>query len=364
MRSTYAILILALLGLVTVDAVAQRKPPGSEVGKLTPGGLGRRPKVVDKPVVPVDEDSIMVIRDIVYTTAQDNEGKAIYLKLDTAFPKVTNGKPLPVVVYIHGGGYKQGSKAAGFELIKLFAQGKYFAVSIDYRLSGVAPFPAAVHDCKAAIRFLRANAKDLAIDPNRIGIFGHSAGGHLCALLGVSSNNNVQTLEGNLQPTGESSAVRCVVDMSGPIDFLMVDEDARSRFLTPWLGANGETYDKNAKAASPLTYIDSEDPPILIIHGSDDQLVPVDHAIKFRDALKESGVKVRFFKIEDAGHNVVDPDTMTMISHYMDLHLRGVAGPVFEEKVRNARDGGKLLPGADPKEPPTTQPTKPVDPDG
>lgn len=361
-RSAYAIVLLSVLGLVSVDAMAQRKPPGSEAGKMTAGG-GRRPKVVEKPETPVeneDDDSIMVMRDIVYSTAQGKDGKSIGLKLDVAFPKTTNGKPLPVVVYIHGGGYKTGSKSDGLELIKLFAQGKYFAVSIDYRLSDVAPFPAAIYDCKAAIRFLRENAKDLAIDPNRIGVFGHSAGGHLSALLAVS--NNDRAFEGNLAPKSVSSAVKCVVDVSGPIDFIGFDEEIQAQYLVPWLGAIGETYQKNAKAASPLTYIDSEDPPILIIHGKVDKVVPYEQSLKFRDALRESGVKVRYFEKENAGHFMMDPDTLTMISHYMDLYLRGAAGAVFEDKVRNTEFGKNLMNEDSQEEPPASQPVVPVDP--
>ncbi|MCH8823851.1 MAG: alpha/beta hydrolase [Planctomycetes bacterium] len=361
-RSAYAIVLLSVLGLVSVDAMAQRKPPGSEAGKMTASG-GRRPKVVEKPETPVeneDDDSIMVLRDIVYSTAQGKDGESIGLKLDVAFPKTTNGKPLPVVVYIHGGGYKTGSKSDGLELIKLFAQGKYFAVSIDYRLSDVAPFPAAIYDCKAAIRFLRANSKDLGIDSNRIGVFGHSAGGHLSALLAVSSND--RAFEGNLAPKSESSAVKCVVDVSGPIDFLAFNEETRKRTLAAWLGTDKETYEKNAEAASPLTYIDSEDPPILIIHGVDDKIVPIEHAIKFNKALKEAGVKARFFVKDNSGHMINDADTLTMISHFMDKHLRGAAGAVFEDKVRNTEFGKNLMNEDSQKEPPASQPVVPVDP--
>lgn len=362
-RSAYAIVLLVVMGLISVDAMAQRKPPGSEVGKMTAGG-GRRPKVVEKPETPVnddeDDDSIMVMRDIVYSTAQSKDGESIGLKLDVAFPKTTNGKPLPVVVYIHGGGYKHGSKSVALELLKLYAQGKYFAVSIDYRLSDVAPFPAAIYDCKAAIRFLRANAKDLGIDPNRIGVFGHSAGGHLSALLGVSSND--KALEGDLEPTSESSAVKCVVDVSGPIDFLGFDEEIQKDYLVPWLGAIGEEYDKNAKAASPLSYIDSEDPPTLIIHGTADKIVPVEQSEKYSEALKAAGVKVRYFEKENIGHMINDADTLTMISHYMDLYLRGAAGAVFEDKVRNTEFGKNLMNEDSQKEPPASQPVVPVDP--
>ncbi|MGH7202399.1 MAG: alpha/beta hydrolase fold domain-containing protein, partial [Planctomycetaceae bacterium] len=146
-------------------------------------------------------DSVRVERDVPYA-GTDNPRQ----RLDVLLPKEPAGeKPLPVVVFIHGGGWRNGAKERGLrELVPLVESGEYVGVTIGYRLSGEAKWPAQIHDCKAAIRWIRANAAKYHFDPDRIGVVGTSAGGHLVALLGTSGG--VEALEGNLGSHDEAGS--------------------------------------------------------------------------------------------------------------------------------------------------------------
>ena len=153
----------------------------------------------------------LVKKNMIYASVEGTD-----LKLDLFIPEKAEG-PMPLVVWIHGGGWRSGSK----ENCRALGLTEYgFAVaSINYRLTDVAMFPAQIHDCKAAIRFLRANAKQHRIDPNRIGVWGSSAGAHLAALMGVTNGN--KEVEGNIgKYTQTSSDVQAVCDWCGPTDFM------------------------------------------------------------------------------------------------------------------------------------------------
>ncbi len=279
-----------------------------------------------QPGVPVE-----VVRDVVYGTAAGVDGRPVTLTLDAAFPKESGDRLLPAVMFIHGGSYHRGSKGAGLPLVKAMAEGGYFAVSISYRLADVAPFPAAVHDGKAAVRFLRSNAGELGIDPDRIGLVGHSAGGHLGALLATSANDGA--LEGDAAPVG-AAAVACVVVISGPVDFILYRR--RPTALTRWLGADEALYRRHAAEASPLSYVDPRDPPTLIVHGTRDRLVPLEHAEILRDALSEAGVDVELMAVEGAGHDVRRPEVYATIAAFFDKHLGGRAAEVLPASMIRA----------------------------
>jgi len=276
-------------------------------------------------------DSIVLVRDVVYSHAPNADGQMIELKLDAASPKQPDQRVLPAVIFVHGGGYRAGSKEDGILLVTAFAQGGYFAVTIDYRLSGVAKFPAAVHDCKAAVRFLRANAKELGIDPWRIGIVGPSAGGHLSALIGTSGNDGA--LEGELEPSGVSSVVQCVVDIAGPVDFTKFIPETRREYLSPWLGQDSAVYKENAEAATPLTYVDDADPPFLLIHGTADTLVPPMHAELLEKALQQAEVAVTYHPMEGVGHAMPDGETMVVLAAFLDHHLGGQSAAIFRKRL-------------------------------
>ena len=270
-------------------------------------------------------ESVALVRAVVYSEVPGPGEGSIELTLDAAFPKQSGDALLPAVIYVHSGGYRSGSKEMGLPFVIAFAEGGYFATSINYRLSGVAPFPAAVADCREAVRFLRAGAKELGIDPDRIGVWGPSAGGHLSALVATSGND--RTLEGERDV---AAAVRCAVAVSAPVDFRRFDA-ARGRaagMFRQWLGEDPDVYRRNAEAASPLAYVDKSDPPILIVHGTADRLVPIEQAEIFKAALEEAGVSVELVAIEGGDHYLAQRAPHHRIAEFFDEHLGGNAASV------------------------------------
>ena len=310
---------------VSPDADSNQESDGAMPASRT-AALRRR--AAEAGVVP---DTIELIENVVYAEAPAASGESIPLTLDAAFLRQSDGKPMPAIVYIHGGGYVGGSKESGRPFIIPTAQGGYFAASINYRLSDQAKYPAAVHDCKAAIRFLRANADVLGIDPNRIGVWGHSAGGHLSALIGSSGNSDA--LDGDVGQAGVSSAVACVVNISGPTDFIALadahaaargqNRDATESFESRWFGAPVNQVREKAIEASPMTYVDKDDPAFLIVHGMNDNLVPLEQAVLLTDALKAQGVEVQYLPIDGAGHDIRDHAVYVSIGKFFDAKLGG-----------------------------------------
>jgi acetyl esterase/lipase len=239
--------------------------------------------------------SLVTIEDVRYGT-----GGGVPLLLDILRPEPRPAAPMPVVVEVHGGAWMEGEKDAARN--RLFAEHGFFTASVDYRLSGVAPFPAQIHDVKAAIRWLRAHAGEHGLDPGRIGVWGHSAGGHLSALLGTS--HGVPELEGEGGSRGFSSRVQAVVDISGPTDALHGWEGydlADSVYAQLFWGPMADRLDL-VRSADPRTYLREDAPPFLIIHGDRDETVPINHAEVLYEALTARGVEAMFLRIEGGDH--------------------------------------------------------------
>lgn len=247
----------------------------------------------DRPPLPV---GVKAISDIVYAKVGERE-----LRMDLALPEIRPAKPMPVVVWIHGGGWKQGTYKKN-RAAWLAGHG-YAAASIEYRFSSEAIFPAQIHDCKAAIRFLRANAKTYGLDPDRIGVWGGSAGGHLAALLGTSGG--IRELEGDFGNVDQSSRVQAVCEFYGPTDFSRVRSGAE---VTPLLGGTAQEKPELAKLASPITHVTKDDPPFLIVHGDADDIVPVSQADIFYNALRKAGVEVALIKVKNGNHGLTAPE--------------------------------------------------------
>lgn len=266
--------------------------------------LGQRreaqpPEQSAQPGVP---PGVVVHRDLEYARVGQRS-----LRLDVYVPQQAD-RPLPLVVWIHGGGWRRGSKDR-CPAARLVPQG-FVAASIQYRLSDEAKFPAQIEDCKAAIRWLRANAGRFSIDAERIGVWGASAGGHLAALLGTSGD--VRQLEGELGNLDQSSRVQAVCDFFGPTDFLQMDDHAppgaRLRHNAPDSpeslligGPIPENQDK-VRQANPITYVTPDDPPFLIVHGDRDPLVPLHQSQLLAEALRQAGVPVQLEIVRGAGH--------------------------------------------------------------
>ncbi|MFN0075563.1 MAG: alpha/beta hydrolase fold domain-containing protein [Prosthecobacter sp.] len=257
--------------------------------------------------------------------------------VDVYLPKKRNSdKPLPVIALIHGGGWVNGDRIGYAALgIQLARTGDYAAIGVGYRLSKEAHWPAQVYDCKAAIRWIRAHAKEYNLDADKIAVWGSSAGGHLSSLLGTSGD--VKELEGDLGPnTGFSSRVQCVVNLCGPEDFtkaLMFDKEGSPNWkddaVSGLLGGNAEEQHAEAVAASPVTYVTKDDPPFISFHGTKDQRVAFLHAETIHAALKKAEVPSLLVPITDGGHGSVGhPEVKVRGQLFTDKILRGIESTI------------------------------------
>lgn len=261
-------------------------------------------------------------RDLVYV-----EGGHERHKLDLFVPENASG-PLPLIIWVHGGGWQNGSKEGCPPLRAGYTTKGYAVASINYRLSGHAPFPAQIEDCKAAIRWLRAHAQEYGLDPKRFGAWGSSAGGHLVALLGTSGDVKEFDVGANLN---QSSRVQAVCDYYGPTDFTVfvttpgyerhADEESPEAKL---LGGAVLKNRDNATRVNPITYVSRDDPPFLIVHGDQDRTVPLNQSELLFTAMKKAGTTVHFHTIHGAGHGngFGGRDLETMVSAFFERNLK------------------------------------------
>jgi acetyl esterase/lipase len=256
-------------------------------------------------------------------------GKPLLLDL-----RVPDGRgPHPVLVYLHSGAWISGDRFGG-PAVRQASRG-YAVASIDYRLAPQYIWPAQVEDAKAAVRWLRANAARFHLDPNRIGIFGTSAGGHIGSVLGTSGG--VASLEGiELGNAQFSSRVKVVVDLYGPTDLLRIEADklpciplnGNAGYMPPSLlmGCPIQQCREWTRTASPMTYITKDDPKFLIMHGLLDCLVPYKQSVALHQALEAAGVDSRLILVPNGDHGGKAFDEAKhekAIDDFLDTHLRG-----------------------------------------
>jgi len=283
----------------------------------------------ERPMAPA---GVKLVQDLPYVEHGHERNR-----LDLYLPEKVEGR-LPLVVWIHGGGWEAGSKE-NCPALSLVTKG-YAVASINYRLSQHAVFPAQIEDCKAAIRWLRANAAKYHIDADHIGVWGASAGGHLVAMLGTTGN--VKELEGNGGNLDQSSRVQCVVDWFGPTDFVGWDPNfnkAVYSMIARLLGGAADANKEKARKASPLFYVSKDAAPFLIVHGNQDNLVPLAQSEALAAALKKAGVEVKLVVVKGNGHGgpgFNSPENRKLIEDFLARHL-GKGRPAGKAEVQPAK---------------------------
>lgn len=268
--------------------------------------------------------------DVPYANASSSE------KLDIYLPNEGDG-PFPVIIAIHGGAFMMGTKTGG-DVSAMFAglDRGYAVVSVEYRLSGEAIFPAQINDIKAAIRFLRANASTYNLDPDKFATWGGSAGGSLSALAGTSGDVT-ELQDDSLGNADQSDRVQAAVDWFGPIYFSLMDQQFADLGLSPKMGStSSESSPESAyigavvgsaeaetlvKAASPQTYITADDPAFMIQHGTADMNIPITQSVNFSQMLSDtlSSDNVIFEQLEGAGHGTSEFSTAENVAKVLDF---------------------------------------------
>ena len=246
-------------------------------------------RTVTQQPYPTGGNSVAWITNVPYV-----RGGGPQQQLDLYIP--TEQKNMPLVVYVHGGGWEHGDKA-GDSLnpnhLQLLWDG-YAMASINYRLAPAAIWPAQIQDCKAAIRWLKTHAHEYGYDPNRIAVMGESAGAQLAAVLGTTSGSKTFDEGENLD---SSSDVTCVVELFGPADFTVVEGNLS------FLGGSPKDHPDLARSASPASYVHRDEPPMLVVHGTRDQLVPFVQAELLAGAMDRVGAPYYFHAVVGGGHN-------------------------------------------------------------
>jgi acetyl esterase/lipase len=224
---------------------------------------------------------------------------------DLYLPKNKGDQPFPLVFWIHGGAWMMGFK--DWDNVKYLVRHGYAIASIDYRVSTEAKFPAQIQDCNAALNFILAHATNYGINPKQFVVGGGSAGGHLALLLGLARHERDFGAKSSVKPLA-------ILDFFGPTDFNTMLDDLKAVHsekgialfqdaVPKLLGAPVEQSSKKAKMASPITYVNKADPPVLILQGGKDDLVPVAQSQRLHDALDQARVKNQLIIVDAAGHD-------------------------------------------------------------
>lgn len=303
-------------------ALAQEKQAQQTPNK--PAAAAAKPEVKLPP-------GVKMLGDISYVPNGDDAQK-----LDLYLLEKTADRPMPLIVHIHGGGWVGGNKFP-CPFVGMVGKG-YVVASVEYRFSQKAKFPAQIQDCQAAIRWLRANSKEHNIDSEHVGVVGGSAGGHLSALVGTAGGKKAFAPIGGNED--QSDRVQAVCDIYGPANFSTVmqqaadDKNVRNIFkfntagdpYSKLIGVSLEGNKEQTDAVSPVHYVSQDNPPVLILHGTHDALVPYAQSEEFAAALKAKGVEVWLQTLPGSGHGgggFGKPAINALTQKFFDKHLKG-----------------------------------------
>ncbi len=295
--------LIALVSIILATTIGRAQEAETEKPKTTSQRQGlRRQEALPstEQILKMAPSGVKVIPDIAY-----REGNEAW-KLDLAMPEARGKETRPGIVFVHGGGWRGGDKRRGNFLrgaLEYAARG-YVCITVNYRLTDEAPFPACVEDVKCAVRWFRAHAEEYHLDPDRIGGFGNSAGAHLVAMLGLTGPD--AKLEGDGPHPDQPSLLQAVCCAATPTNFPNWPNGVQ------WFGRPGgllagdrKSLAARAKKASPITYVEADAPPFLVVHGSADRTVDVSQGDAFVEALKKAGADdVTYIRIDAAGHGV------------------------------------------------------------
>jgi acetyl esterase/lipase len=297
-----------------------------------PTGAESKKPAADESRTAGQPPELKTLKDLEYARAGDKK-----LLLDLYLPE-NAARPMPLIIGIHGGAWLGGDKA-GHQARRMTARG-YAVASVNYRLIPEGLYPSQIEDCKAAVRWLRANAKEYGLDPDRFGAWGESAGGHLVALLGTTGATKEFDKGENLDV---SSRVQAVCDYFGPTDLLQMqahalpdstfEHNAATSPESRLIGGPVQENKEKAARANPITFVTPSAPPFLIVHGDHDPLVPYNQSELLFEALKKAGTSVHLHIIEGAGHGMGfgGRDIAEMVNDFFDRNLKGVGGEAKPE---------------------------------
>jgi acetyl esterase/lipase len=312
-----ALLVIAAVGMIPTMRRLSSTHHGNPFVKINKSG-----------VIPKD---VRIVRDIEFEKVGSSS-----LRLDILRPKSMPSHPIPAVIWIHGGWFHKGNRNIFYSpLFKLISSG-FAIVSIDYRLTQDAPFPAQVQDCKCAVRWLRAHSKEYGIDPHRIGACGGSAGGYLAAFLGASAG--IKAFEGDGGCKDQPSDVQAVADYYGPTDFRAIPKEISSNRISlvlanliannrlspisQFLGCSMAASPEKCKAASPISYVKKGIPPFLILHGKKDMTVPFNQSELLYHALKKAGIEAELVAVPNGAHEFSDTRADARMIEFFTKHLK------------------------------------------
>jgi acetyl esterase/lipase len=306
-----AFLVFSCAAPVEDDRRPLSPPSGyrSETTMKIAYALGRLKLVDRKPEVP---DDVLEIKNIEYKKAD-----TISLQLDIYKSKKASEEPAPALIFVHGGAWKTGKRSDYMPYLIDYARKGYVAITVSYRLSKVAKFPAAVQDVACAVRWVKSQAQTYGIDPERIALLGGSAGGHLSMLVGYAGDKDIFSEGCAEELKSFDTSVRAVVNLYGPAD-LTTDEAKQRNEPNGFLGA---TYEENPdlwETASPRFHIHKHVPPTLIFHGTIDTVVPVDQSDKLAQWLRSARVPYDYHRLKGWPHAM---DLSVKVNEYCQFYM-------------------------------------------